>query len=105
MRSKYTTLAHRTGLTLSLLTALLGGALTATGAPLAEATAQEAQDSLPSTERAKSILPEPREVTHSPISQVRSFSLGGIIQRDSYLSPLRYGGTQLGCVSQSASYG
>ena len=105
MRTKYTTLAHRAGLTLGLLTALLSGALTATGTPLAEPTAQEAQDSLPSTERAKSILPEPREVTHSPISQVRSFSLGGIIQRDSYLSPLRYGGTQLGFVSQSASYG
>lgn len=105
MRTKYTTLARSAGLTLSLLTALLSGALSATGAPLTEATAQEAQDSLPSADRAKSILPEPREVTHSPISQVRSFSLGGIIQRDSYLSPLRYGGTQLGFVSQSASYG
>ena len=105
MRPKYPALAHGSSRILSLLLALLGGALTAAGTPLAEPKPCLEADSLPSTDRAKSILPEPREVTHSPISQVRSFSLGGIIQRDSYLSPLRYGGTQLGFVSQSASYG
>lgn len=45
------------------------------------------------------------ELHHNPISQVRSISYGGILQQDLYLSPLRYGGRQLGFVSESASFG